>query len=87
MAEFTVVVSDGAAKGIEAKAKADGITPEELIQRQIDYYVNCIIGDYIDYAMTVEFKPAEVEEVKRRIAGASVAIVLAYKEELEPKVP
>ena len=47
MADYTITLSDEVDAAIIKKAAYDGITPDELIQGQMEYYIGCAL--YADF--------------------------------------
>ncbi len=45
---YTIEVSDAQAAALAAVAKNDNTTVKELVQEQIDYYLNCVIKKYVE---------------------------------------
>ena len=46
MKTFTITVTDEIGNALEIIAKKDGITSDELVQNQMDYYIKCVVKDY-----------------------------------------
>ena len=45
---YTIVISDEVESALIHKAEADGITTQELVESQIDYYLACALHDHLD---------------------------------------
>ena len=46
--DYTITVSDEVEKALQKKATYDGITSDELLQNQLDYYVACALYNDFD---------------------------------------
>lgn len=45
---YTITVSDEVEKALQKKATYDGITTQELLQGQLEYYISCALYDDFD---------------------------------------
>lgn len=82
MATIFLTVSDVKYSGLEAAAKKDGITVVELVQKQLDYYTDVIIKDYV--AAPVVLSDADKKELDILLAATKADFIRA-KTELGPK--
>lgn len=46
--KYTITVTDEVNAALKKKATEDGITPKELLQGQLEYYVACALYDHFD---------------------------------------
>jgi len=66
--EVIIPIRVSAAKfaGLQVVAKKDGATVEELVQRQMDYYTDVVIRDYVE--RPAELTVEEKSELTARLA-------------------
>jgi hypothetical protein len=83
MAKYTVTISDAKDLALDAVAKRDGKTKEQIIQAQVDYYVGVVLGDYAFSKNGLT--DAEYAELKTQYVNVKATFVAAKEERVEPK--
>ena len=75
MEEVIIPIRVSAAKfaGLQVVAKKDGITVEELAQRQMDYYTDVVIRNYVE--TPAELTKEEKSELTARLAVTKESFV------------
>jgi len=79
MQTVKIQITDAKYKGLNAVASKDGISVDELVQEQMDYYTNCIIIEYI--SEPTELKAEEKASLNEAFAQAKVDFLASLKEE------
>ena len=67
---YLVEVSDAEDMALAVVAKRDSTTVEELVQNQLNYYLNCVIRGYVD-------EPVKLDESKTNELNAVLATTKA----------
>ena len=60
--DYIITVSEEVEKALQKKASVDGITAQELIKKQLDYYIACALYDHFKPSAPVNTPGLTIKE-------------------------
>ena len=60
--DYIITVSEEVEKALQKKASVDGITAQELIKKQLDYYIACALYDHFDPNVQINTPNLSIKE-------------------------